>query len=141
METLYERYVAKKISMALNGLFDVVIQDETQSIFDEVRKICLRPDIVLYGPDKSPVILDTKWKALSSVSDISTSDLYQMIVYTAKYRSKEAFLLYPKNSLNETLVMHESFFEHDVSITAFFVDLNDIEGSLESLIHIIQHDC
>lgn len=92
MNVLFERYVAYWIR---NNYPDAVVktQDRGKKLFGTFG---LKPDIVVDYAGKT-YILDTKWKILEKVGDVSMDDVQQMYTYISEYNSSEAFLLYPKN--------------------------------------------
>ncbi len=121
----------------------------------------LEPDIVLRkssSGDKRVIIMDTKWKQLVPQRfnekgilinyNISQGDMYQMYAYSMRYMLREklstppeVWLLYPKSEkIPPDTVLH---FESEplpdgeptqnVKVRAFFVDLENIEESLDEL--------
>ncbi len=102
MEKVFERYVAVllKKRLAPSG-FEVSAQDQTHKLFSIPAKFQLRPDLVARSKTET-VVMDTKWKRLSSDADvnygISQSDMYQAYAYGKKYRAEHVYLVYPRNS-------------------------------------------
>lgn len=145
MEKVYESYVAQQMMhVFVPAGWEVSAQDAGRFLFDEpVKQFALRPDLVLTGRKK--VIMDTKWKKLydnqAKNYGISQSDMYQMFAYSKKYGTEEIWLLYPAN---EEMREHSTirFESHDCSgntnVHVFFVDLENIAGSLETLLYLIQ---
>ena len=125
----------------------------------EKPKFRLEPDIVIrslindVSNDSSiEALLDTKWKALvwNKVNHgISNADMYQMFAYSQKYNTKNIWLLYPKvpkdnwhitknDSQLETYnrVSFESKTNSGtVYVRAFFVDLVNIQESMDTLVN------
>lgn len=138
MEKVFESYVAKQLKKALFDLnWEVSAQDKGYYLFDSPRQFALRPDIVITRNDGSKIILDTKWKSLVDSPranyGISQSDMYQMYAYSKKYNTSEIWLLYP---INEEMRNHAdiSFDSNDgVNVRLFFVDVANIEDSMQSL--------
>jgi 5-methylcytosine-specific restriction enzyme subunit McrC len=138
MEKVFESYVAKQLKKTLFDLdWDVTAQDRGYYLFDSPRQFALRPDIVITRNDGTKVILDTKWKNLidnpRANYGISQSDMYQMYAYSKKYGTSEIWLLYPSN---EAMRNHDDIsFDSDdgVNVKLFFVDVANIEISMESL--------
>ncbi len=56
----------------------------------------LKPDITLSKGEKLELIIDTKFKEVNSVRDVSNNDIYQMIAYSVGYNCNEIVLIYPK---------------------------------------------
>lgn len=150
MEKVFESYIAQQVRKKfLPDNWEVSIQDNGYHLFVEKNAsnsrpiFSLKPDIVLKKENKI-VILDTKWKRLISESrknyGISSADMYQMYVYAKKYEENgiipEVYVIYPK-----TDVMKESkYFESNdgVKVNIFFIDLVNIEKSLEELNNMIK---
>ena len=138
MEKVFESYVAQQLKKVLLDLnWEVSTQDMGYYLFDSPRQFALRPDIVITREDGSKIILDTKWKSLVDRPrlnyGISQADMYQMYAYSKKYGTPEIWLLYP---VNEEMRSHPgiSFDSYDdVNVKLFFVDVADIETSLQSL--------
>ena len=136
----------------------ISVQDRCCYLFDRLngepyRKFALRQDIVITGAGSSDcnrterIILDTKWKRL--VNDrgrnygISQADMYQMFAYSQKYQTSEIWLLYPLN--NEMRNCGPIKFEStgsdcriNCTVSVFFVDLAEIESSMQKLIERIE---
>jgi 5-methylcytosine-specific restriction enzyme subunit McrC len=148
MEKVFESYVAQKISRLFNpeGV-EVSTQDSGYYLFDDPQKFKLRPDIVLREASGLTTIMDTKWKRLfdnpSKNYGISQSDMYQMYAYAKKYSTPEhipaIWLLYPANE--EMQNNNELHFDSDdgVRVRLFFVDLVNIDASLELLLNNIKN--
>ena len=142
MEQVYESFVAKKIKKAFKN-WSVSAQDREYYLFEELnstkRKIFgLIPDIVI-RKGNSTVILDTKWKRLipdiKKNYGITSADMYQMYVYAMKYAKNnvipEIWLLYPMTNEMKNSFMFES--NDGVKVNVFFVNIDEIEASLELL--------
>ena len=138
MEKVYESYVAKYLKKILEkDGWDVSSQDRGYYLFIEPRlQFALIPDIICkHG--KRTIIMDTKWKKLINNErinyGISQSDMYQMYAYSKKYKASEIWLLYP---LNDEMKEHSeiSFNSGDgTTVNIYFVDLENIQSSLEVL--------
>ncbi|MBR5735154.1 MAG: hypothetical protein IKX79_06430, partial [Desulfovibrionaceae bacterium] len=138
MEKVFESYVAQQLKKVLIDLdWELSIQDRGYYLFDSPKQFALRPDIVITRENATKIILDTKWKSLedkpSSRYGISQADMYQMYAYSKKYNTSEIWLLYPVNS---EMRGHDdiSFKSEDgVKVQLFFVDVANIEHSLNEL--------
>ncbi len=141
MERVFEAYVARKLKQTLADLnWEISTQDKGYYLFDHPRQFALRPDIVITREDRSTIILDTKWKSLKNQPrqnyDISQADMYQMYAYSNKYDTPEIWLLYP---LTEDMERAEITFKSikdesiETQVRLFFVDVNNIEESLNDL--------
>ena len=64
--------------------------------------LLLKPDILLDN-----LIIDTKYKKITTRDDLSTQDKYQMYVYGKNYHIPHTMLLYPKHleKIDEDLVL------------------------------------
>lgn len=138
MEKVFESYVAKYIKKVFAADdWEISIQDKGYYLFNIPRnQFALRPDIVITKGSKT-IIMDTKWKRLFNSSKvnygISQSDMYQMYAYAKKYNTSEIFLLYP---INEEMKEHDPIIfksEDSVKVQVFFVDVVNIEKSLNDL--------
>jgi len=90
MERVFERYVAGLIKKVLvHPHVQIRTQDRTYRLFHNPSRFQLKPGIVVQGPS-GVVVLDTKWKLLSTAPDygISQSDMYQVYAYGKKYGAK-----------------------------------------------------
>jgi 5-methylcytosine-specific restriction enzyme subunit McrC len=114
MNDLFETYiaslaghVARKHGLMMEsqggGLFCVRDADaEGRNLFQT------RPDIILRDPaGRASLIIDTKWKHISSqIEDkrqgVSQSDVYQMMAYGELYDCVDLVLLYPRRNTTKT---------------------------------------
>jgi len=125
MEKIFESYVATKLRRMYDDAI-VYTQDGTYSLFDSPRKFNLRPDIVMKHHEK-PVILDTKWKMLSSSNSnygISQSDMYQMYAYSKKYDAGRVILIYPLPERLREEDIKPYYANDNVIVDVSFVDLS-----------------
>ena len=138
MEKVYESYVTKYLKKILGeDGWNVSSQDRGYYLFTEPRlQFALIPDIVCKCGERT-IIMDTKWKKLVNNErinyGISQSDMYQMYAYSKKYKASEIWLLYP---LNDEMKEHSeiSFNSGDgTTVNIYFVDLENIQDSLEVL--------
>ena len=146
MEAVFESYVSKNIKKKFSGEgWHVSLQDKKYHLFDEPRKFALRPDIVLKNGNRT-IIMDTKWKSLLDNSScnygISQADMYQMYAYSKKYNTADVWLLYPVNDdmRDHTEISYKSIIDDNVSVKVYFVDLANIEESIENLCQLSAKD-
>ncbi|MDY5450208.1 MAG: McrC family protein [Clostridia bacterium] len=144
MEKVFEAYVAKHMKRVFGRAgWTVSAQDKGHYLFNTLngeqhRKFALRPDLVVTRDDGSTIILDTKWKSLSNDPRnnyaISQADMYQMYAYAKKYGTSEIWLIYPVNQ--EMKDCGDIVFDSGdgATVSLFFVDVTDIEESLEVLL-------
>lgn len=96
---IYIDYLSRKIHK------DVTIKDRTRKLLvrDDTKAgvFQLEPDLVFNRQNKPYVIVDTKWKRISSGYSrhgVQRDDFYQMYAYLTRYKEVEtAILLYPHN--------------------------------------------
>ena len=138
MESVYESYVAQNMKkvMGPNG-WNVSTQDKGHYLFVEPRKqFSLRPDIVLEKEGRV-IVMDTKWKKLINNErknyGISQADMYQMYAYSKKYKTSEIWLLYPSSDEMREHADIQFDSGDGTQVNVFFVDVADIEMSLEQL--------
>ena len=138
MEKVFETYVANNMKhvFAPDG-WEVSTQDKGHYLFNSPRnQFALRPDIVIRKGTRK-IILDTKWKKIISNErkkyGISQSDMYQMYAYSKKYNTPEIWILYPVNDemRDHPPIVFKS--EDNVTVHLFFVDVANIEDSLQQL--------
>lgn len=136
MEKIFESYIAGLVRKQLAPGIHMKIQDSRHSLFDQPSQtFALRPDIILEGGGDRPIVLDTKWKMLSSSKSnygISQADMYQMYAYGKKYKAESVVLIYPKS--DAVLSDPEPYVSDDgVLVEVMFVDLREDEGRMISL--------
>lgn len=136
MEKLFEAYVAKKMKKVFSE-WKVSAQDQKYHLFTmPTKKFRLKPDIVLTKGDRV-VVMDTKWKRLTPVAKdnygISQADMYQMYAYSKKYGASEIWLLYPYNENMHQELVFETGELNNTKVKLFFVDIANIEDSLQTL--------
>ena len=138
MERVYESYVAQQMKKIMCPAgWDVSSQDKGYYLFTEPgHQFALIPDIVCTKNGRI-VIMDTKWKSLSSNESknygISQGDMYQMYAYSKKYQTSEIWLIYP---LNDEMRGHSDIkFESGdgTTVRLHFVDLTRMPETLEEL--------
>jgi 5-methylcytosine-specific restriction enzyme subunit McrC len=151
MDKVFESYVAKNMKKIFSRIgWQVSLQDKGYYLFDMLngeshKKFALRPDIVVTKDNGNVVIMDTKWKNLTNNKSenfgISQADMYQMYAYSKKYNTPDVWLLYP---MNETMKNQEiiKFASTDgVNVSVYFVDVANIEGSLEKFLLNLNGAC
>lgn len=140
METLFESYIAALLKKRLDRTaFSVSVQDNRYHLFDEPKKqFPMRPDIVVTRKsDNSAFILDTKWKILEDDKvnyGISQADMYQMFAYQKRYGADHVTLVYPKTDKIASADGTEYRSADGVIVRVRFVDLFDVNSSIETLI-------
>ncbi|MGI6169086.1 MAG: McrC family protein [Christensenellales bacterium] len=145
MEKVFEAYVAKNLRKVFSREgWQVSIQNRGYYLFNKLngenhKRFAIRPDIVVTRNDGNTVILDTKWKNLVDRKNenfgISSADMYQMYAYSKKYKTPGVWLLYPVNSEMRDYEVIEFDSGDGVTVSAFFVDVANIEKSMEDLLN------
>ncbi|HIF9109495.1 TPA: McrC family protein [Photobacterium damselae] len=107
MEAVFESYVASVLKSNLQENVELTTQASSKHLVkhNQHAHFQLKPDLLMMLPDKSQVVLDTKWKLLDLDAHnygLSQADLYQMFAYGHKYLNGvgDLYLIYPA---------HESF--------------------------------
>ena len=138
METLFESFIAAKISRALAGTeYSVSVQDKTFHLFDFPRQFSMRPDIVIRNKMTGKCyVLDTKWKVLSEDKPhygISQADMYQMYAYQKKYGAEHVRLIYPmtQHLVPEREISYKA--EDGISVFVEFVDMYNVKKSMDGI--------
>lgn len=144
MEKVFEAYVTKNMKKVFGRIgWQVSAQDKKYYLFNTLngenhKKFALRPDLVVTRDDESVIILDTKWKSLinnkGAYYGISQADMYQMYAYAKKYGTSEIWLLYPVNEAMRDCDPITFDSGDGVNVSMFFVDVADIEKSMEELL-------
>ena len=138
MEMLFEEFIAEFIRKHSEefGLHRSMLHIQATHRIEyllmndrEQKKFQLKPDIIIdSAPQRTKVIIDTKWKRLKSDKEdakngVLQSDLYQLYAYAHRYDSPDNVLLYPKvrgvTAKTYTLVGEEG-----KRIRIEFIDLN-----------------
>lgn len=87
MAEVFEKFVGR-----LFKEIDTTTQLQKQGNFGS---LVLKPDIIT-----STMIVDTKYKSVSSRDELQTSDKYQMFAYGRNFGVKDTMLLYPKHLMD-----------------------------------------
>lgn len=120
MNKLFESYVGYFFKKRYEN---IRLQDKRHYMFDKPKSFSLIPDIVI---NEGKIILDTKWKVVSKMQDVSQADLYQIFAYAAKYQNcKQVFLIYPyiDQEFFQTMTMQFNEKSRDVQFMTMFFDL------------------
>ena len=104
MNKLWEKYVFKELRRQLSKKYsnEFLISEQVTNQFWKPKNgymRLVRPDIVIYNSDsprKAVIVLDTKWKNLSS-NRPDDADLKQMLVYNLYNETINSALVYPSN--------------------------------------------
>lgn len=142
METLFESFVAKEVQLAASQQgWRTTVQDRTEYLYSEAKKYRLRPDVVLRREAEKPIIMDTKWKRISSSGDdASQADMYQMYAYQHRFKASKALLVYPRGEGLE-MGLKQTYLSHhddaiDVNTQIFVFDLMHAKESARELVRV-----
>lgn len=112
MQQAFERWVSGKLSeqslgkvvpqarcawlqMAEDERKPIVKTDEHINVDNQSMRY-LQPDVLIYDEQgKVVTVADVKYKQISDISQVSTSDLYQLYTYQQYFESEQAWLIYP----------------------------------------------
>ena len=112
MNTLFEKYVAQKMA----HFFPNKIYAQKGGRFWETRLAI--PDITYKKNKNETIIFDTKWKKLSSKTDIASGDIFQQYVYCKLFSAQKAFLIYPWYASLDfgEVLLEESITDNDLEL-------------------------
>ena len=112
MNALFEKYVAQKMA----HFFPNKIYAQKGVRFWETRLAI--PDITYKKNKNETIIFDTKWKKLSSKTDIASGDIFQQYVYCKLFSAQKAFLIYPWYASLDfgELLLEESITDNDLEL-------------------------
>lgn len=151
MNEVFEKYISKLVAINLedsivyfqHSKYKLLVNEDTNnSIFR------LMPDIVIEKDGVESIIIDTKWKSVSSVYNrhgVKRDDLYQMYAYLTRYPNvKTVILLYPHNEkveIKDKKYLESWYLDNDKSkkIRVYTVDLESEEITNNCLIDIIRN--
>ncbi|MGH4118801.1 McrC family protein [Clostridium sp.] len=150
MNDVFEKYITKLLSMNLedsivhvqHSKYKLLVNEDTNnSIFR------LLPDIVIEKDGVESIIIDTKWKRVSSGYNrhgVKRDDIYQMYAYLTRYPNvKTVILLYPHNEeveRKDKRYLESWYLDNDKSkkIRAYTIDLESEEITNKCLNEIIR---
>ncbi|WP_316755420.1 McrC family protein [Streptomyces herbicida] len=107
---------------------------------DEASTIRMKPDFVLYGPDRRPcAVVDAKYKA-EKRGGYPDSDLYQMLAYCTALGLAEGHLVYAKGNAPHAahrvrhagIVIHQHALDLDQEPSGLLGDIAAIAGRMTS---------
>ena len=125
MNELFENFIARMIK---ENYKNVTIPKKNK-VFGELY---LKPDII-----KDDMIIDCKYKKISSSDIAKREDRYQMYVYANNYEMKSTMLLYPKykDTINKTVFLGEN--DKKVELKMRSIDL-DFDGGYDEFLDTIK---
>jgi 5-methylcytosine-specific restriction enzyme subunit McrC len=140
MNKLFEDFVTVALREAFRGT-DRSCRLQDSHHLDEALSIRMKPDFVLYGPERIPqAVVDAKYKA-EKPDGYPDADLYQMLAYCTALGLPEGHLVYAKGNAPHTAhrVRHAGIVIHQHAL-----DLDqapaDLLGEVRSLAYRIAAD-
>lgn len=135
MEKLFERYVETQLRKQLPVPYTLKTQAASKSLCNhDGRSIFqLRPDFLIKNGQQTVIVLDAKWKLISTNDrdnkyGLSQSDFYQLFAYGHKHLAGkgEMLIIYPQTD-NFKVVLPQFYFSLDLKLWVVPFDLtNDI---------------
>lgn len=141
MNKLFEEFIYKSYKKIYKN--NVIYQNKDNYLLyscsnSKVKKINLRPDIMIKEDSGYINIIDTKWKVINKF--VNASDIYQMNAYIYGIpKAKDVILIFPKNAKNDNIIedfcIKNNSFNHikirtidltQVGNSKFYVELQDI---------------
>jgi len=133
MEKIFERYVETQLRRQLPTPYTLKVQASGKSLCDHMGRSIfqLRPDFLIQEGSNAIIVLDTKWKLISTKNrenkyGLSQSDFYQLFAYGHKHLAGkgEMFLIYPQSD-NFKDVLPQFDFSADLKLWVVPFDLNN----------------
>ena len=110
MAKVFEKFVAR-----LFQEIDPTTKVQHQKNFGSLQ---LTPDIII-----DSLIIDTKYKSVSSRDELATHDKYQMFAYGTNFKQKNVLLLYPKHHVDVHEDLKLGVEEKEISLKMRSLDL------------------
>jgi 5-methylcytosine-specific restriction enzyme subunit McrC len=79
MNKVVESFISEHLQQLLAGRLDVRCQ--YPMVLDQERRVHIRPDLVFLSNQVPVFVADIKYKEVSIVDELATSDLYQLLAY------------------------------------------------------------
>lgn len=96
MNLLFERFVTDRLQRALRGRLEVKSQYSTYLARGD--KVRIRPDLLLRHRGEPVLVVELKYKQVDEQWDVSTSNYYQLLAYTAALNLPEGMLIYCRDT-------------------------------------------
>lgn len=137
MNVLFEEYVARLLARALagTGLRVSAQGGHRYCLFDgKTGRFRTRPDLIIRDGGRTAVIIDAKWKRISTRIDdpkrgVSQGDVYQAMAYGRLYDCPNVVLLYPHHcGLPSALVFERYSIAKPGAGEGLFVATLDVAG-------------
>ncbi|MGV9954469.1 McrC family protein [Streptomyces cellulosae] len=137
MNRIFEDFVTVALREALRGSGHVArFQDPLH--LDEARTVRMKPDLVLYGPDRAPcAVADAKYKAVRP-GGYPDADLYQVLAYCTALGLDEGHLVYAKGNAGHAahrvrhagIVLHQHALDLDQNPAGLLTDVAEVAARL-----------
>lgn len=149
MNTLFEEFIGRTVEQALQpkGWTVSLQRPQSTALIREsgIGAFRTKPDIHLVAPGSgSPVIIDTKWKQLTTGSSsppwgVSSADVYQMMAYGQVYDAQTIILLYPHTATigNEPGILETLTTPDHRCIVVSSVGLGDFSSIPQQLLRLV----
>jgi 5-methylcytosine-specific restriction enzyme subunit McrC len=79
MNKLVESYICDRLREHLDG--DLVLSAQHTTVLDTSGRVRIAPDLVFLRNGRPVFVADVKYKAVGSIDEVSTADLYQVFAY------------------------------------------------------------
>lgn len=125
MNELFEKFIAKVFT-----LIDPNTKLQNQKNFGNLQ---LKPDIIT-----SNMIVDTKYKIVTTKEDLAASDKYQMFVYGTNFEIKNTMLLYPKHLEHLESMLRLGRDDKEIALKIKSIDL-ECDGGYDEFVREIKN--
>ncbi len=137
MNQLFEDFVTVALREALRGSGHLARFQDAHHL-DEAAAVRMRPDLVLYGPDRALcAVADAKYKA-EKPSGYPDADLYQMLAYCTALGLREGHLVYAKGHAGHAahrvrhagIVLHQHALDLDQDPAGLLADVAEVAARM-----------
>lgn len=142
MNDLVEKFITRRLAQQLPQ--HLQIREQQSLTLDTGGAVKVRPDLIVYRDDKPQLVIDIKYKAVASLSDTSTSDLFQLHTYAHLLGLRRAAIVSciaedEPEGVNRHLTVRNS----GVELHLWPIDLRgtpeDIARKISDLVHTVEH--
>jgi 5-methylcytosine-specific restriction enzyme subunit McrC len=137
MNRLFEDFVSAALREAYQGT-DISCRLQDPHHLDEAGAIRMKPDLVLYGPDRVPrAVVDAKYKA-EKPDGFPDADLYQMLAYCTALGLPEGHLVYAKGDASHAvhqvrhagIVIHQHALDLDQAPSGLLAEIRSLAARI-----------
>lgn len=137
MNKLFEDFVTVALRNTFAGSGHVARLQDPHHL-DDASAIRMKPDFVLYGPDRVPcAVVDAKYKA-ERRGGYPDADLYQILAYCTALALREGHLVYAKGNASHAahhvrhagIVIHQHALDLDQEPAGLLTDIAEVAGRL-----------